>query len=116
MKESFFYALASALITAGLLLAGPLEAQPAPSDAQTHVSYVRTADLDLSSKDGARAFEQRLAHAAREVCGAASDADLKGKNAVRACRDQAIAQATAQRDDMLAAARRGAAIAVVATR
>ena len=45
-----------------------------------------------------------------------SDADLRGKNEVRQCRDATLAQARARRDQLLAAARSGPAIAVIATR
>lgn len=116
MKESIFYALASALVTAALILGGPLKAQTAPADPQTYVSMVRTSDLDLASPAGERKLEQRLAMAAREVCGTASDVDLRGKKAVRECRKEAIDRATGQREQLLAAAARGAVIAITATR
>ena len=116
MKESIFYALASALVTAALILGGPLKAQTAPADPQTYVSMVRTSDLDLASPAGERKLERRLAMAAREVCGTASDVDLRGKKAVRECRKEAIDRATGQREQLLAAAARGAVIAITATR
>ena len=116
MKQSILYALFSALLTALLLTATPAPAQSPASEVQTHVSLVRTADLDLGTQAGQRQLRQRLVQAAREVCGVASDADLKGKNQVRKCRDEAIARASLQRDELLAAAGRGAAIAVIATR
>lgn len=114
MKQSILYALASALLTAFVILADPAKADPA--EAVTYVSHVRTADLDLSTGEGRRMLQQRLARAAREVCGTASDADLKGKKAVRECRDEAIAKAGARQDQLLAKASGGATIAVVATR
>lgn len=114
MKQSLLYALFSALITAAFITGAPAFGQ-APGG-ETHVSLVRTADLDLATSNGQRQLEQRLARAAREVCGTASDADLEGKNAVRNCRDDALARATSQRDQLLAAAERGAIIAVTATR
>ena len=116
MKDSIFYALASALVTAALILGGPLQAQTAPADPQTYVSLVRTGDLDLGSRAGERKLEHRLALAAREVCGTASDVDLRGKKAVRECRKDAIDRATVQREQLLATAARGEVIAITATR
>lgn len=115
MKESLFYALASALVTAALIFAGPLKAQSVPNETQTYVSVVDTSDLDLGSAAGERKLEQRLAIAAREVCGSASDVDLKGKKAVRACRQEAVANALEQRQERVAA-KGGAVIAVTVTR
>ena len=116
MKQSLVYALVSALLTALLLTAAPAPAQSLAGEVQTHVSFVQTADLDLGTQAGQRQLQIRLARAAREVCGAASDADLKGQNQIRECRDEAIGRAAEQRDELLAAAGRGAAIAVIATR
>jgi UrcA family protein len=82
----------------------------------TATSIVRTADLDLSSDTGRRELDRRIVQAAREVCGDASDVDLEGKNAVRQCRDETIAQAASQRDQLLAAARSGAPILVASAR
>src|SRR5689334_8163972 len=114
MKNPFVIAIVSALITAGAIKAAPALAEtPA---ANTYVSYVQTADLDLSSKAGQHQLEARIAQAAREVCGTPSDADLVGKNRVRDCRDEAIANATGRRDALLAAANRGAVLAVTASR
>ena len=93
--------IASALITGAAIKAVPALAEPVP--ANVNVSVVQTADLDLSSDTGRRQLDQRLAIAAREVCGAASDADLAGKNQVRRCRDEVLAQAHARRDTLLAA-------------
>ena len=73
-------------------------------------------DLDLSSERGLKQLNLRLAKAAREVCGLASNADLEGKNGVRRCRDETLARAVVQRDAALAANRRGAVIAVTAAR
>lgn len=115
MKNPFVLAITSAIITAGLIKAAPALAET-PSATQTHVSYVKTADLDLASEGGKRALDRRLAQAAREVCGNPSDADLVGQNKARECRDQAIAQASPERDQLLASANRGTVIAVAASR
>ena len=85
--------IASALITAALLKAVPALAETGP--APVNVSIVHTADLDLSSDAGKRQLGRRLANAAREVCGAASDVDLQGRNDVRACRARVLAKARA---------------------
>ena len=116
MKQSIIYALLSAFLTAMLLIAPPAHAQSGAGEVQTHVSFVRTADLDLGTRAGKLQLQRRLARAAREVCGVASDADLKGKKQVRECRNEAIARASIKQDEMLAAAGRGAAIAIIATR
>jgi UrcA family protein len=106
--------LTSALITTGVIKAAPAFAQEATS--QVNVSLVRTADLDLGSAAGQRKLDQRLAKAARDVCGAASDLDLEGQNAVRKCRAETFARAKSQRDAVLAAVQREASIAVTASR
>ena len=114
MKNAFTIALASALITTAVIKAAPALAQtPA---VETNVSLVRTADLDLSSEAGRRLLDVRLARAAREVCGTASDTDLKGKNEVRQCRADVLAQARANRDTVLADSQSKGFIAVTAAR
>ncbi len=94
MDKGFKIAAAAFLITAAALKAVPALAQTAP--APVNVSIVHTADLDLTSDSGKRQLDQRLANAAREVCGTASDVDLQGKNEVRACRANVLAQARAE--------------------
>jgi len=94
MKHTLKIILGSALITAAVLKTVPAlaEAVPAPVNA----SVVHTSDLDLSSDAGRRQLDIRLANAAREVCGVASDTDLVGKKQVRACRSEAVAKARGQ--------------------
>ena len=111
MKNAFLIALASGLATAAALAAFPALAQQ-----PTNVSLVRTADLDLASARDRAKLELRLARAAREVCGTASDADVAGGNDVRRCIDETLTQAKVQRDQLVAAANRGAIIAVTAAR
>jgi UrcA family protein len=108
--------LGSALITAAALKAAPAVSQPAGDTGEVAISHVRTADLDLSTDAGRHKLDLRLAHAAREVCGDASNLDLEGKNKVRACRDQVLARAHAQRDALLASAARDGTITVAAAR
>jgi len=103
--------IASALITAAALKAVPALAERSP--APVNVSIVRTADLDLASDAGKRQLEHRLVNAARDVCGTASDVDLKGRNDVRACRADVLARARAKSEEL---ANGGAIIAVTATR
>ena len=108
--------ISSALITAASLKAVPALAEPTPATTEIAVSTVATADLNLRTKAGLRELDQRLAKAARDVCGQASNADLEGKNDVRRCRNETLARAQPQRDFALAATQRGAVIAVTAAR
>lgn len=91
--------LTSALITAAVIKGVPALAEAAP--AQT-ISIVRTADLDLSTRDGREALDKRLVTAANDVCGAAADVDLAGRNDVRLCRKDVLAQARAKTDAIAA--------------
>jgi UrcA family protein len=116
MKNPYAIAFASALLTAGLIKAAPALAEPAPSETRTYVSYVQTSGLDLASQNGQRSLDRRLAQAAREVCGVASDADLVGQNKARECRADAISRAGSEREGLLAAANRGAVVAITASR
>ena len=67
-------------------------------------SIVETADLDLSSQAGQRALDRRLNQAVKEVCGIASDADVAGKNDVRRCRVETLANLANERDQRIARA------------
>ena len=116
MKKPILIALTSALITAGALKAVPAFAEAPAAPPPVEVALVQTADLDLSTSAGQRQLDVRLARAARDVCGTASDADLVGANDVRKCRDDTLAKANAQRAELLAAANRGARIAIMAAR
>ena len=107
------------ILTAFAITTGVIKAAPALAEetAAVNVSLVRTADLDLRNSDGQRTLDQRLANAAREVCGTASDADIEGKNDVRQCRHLTLAKAKGPRDAVLAAATGpNATIAVTASR
>jgi len=70
----------------------------------TATSIVQTADLDLSTSKGQRALDLRLARAVKEVCGTAADVDIAGKNDVRRCRVDTLANLSAERDQRIAAA------------
>ena len=111
MKKGFLIVLGSALITAGAIKAAPAFAEPLPP---ANTAIVKTADLDLRTSAGQRKLDYRLASAAREVCGQASDTDLKGKNAVRACRVETLAEARKRGNFVLAGGSSDRTIAVVA--
>ena len=111
MNKGFQIALASFAITTAVIKAAPALAEPAPAQ---NISIVRTADLDLSTDAGRRALDQRLAIAAREVCGTASDADLTGKNEARRCRANVLAEARAK-GESLAAIRSDGQIVLIAS-
>lgn len=98
----------------GLALLSSAFAAPAAAEPAMVTSVVQTADLDLSSDAGRRALDRRITRAAIEVCGAASDADLEGRNAVWQCRDDVIAKASVQREQLLAAAQAGRTIVLAA--
>ena len=106
--KSFKIALTAFVITAGVIKGSPALAQ---DGALQNVSIVRTADLDLTSKAGRAQLDHRLVTAAFEVCGAALNVDLAGKNDVRACRADVLAKA---RSDGQQLAGRGAPILVAA--
>jgi len=113
MDNALKIMLASALITAAALKAAPALAEP--RGAGTAVSVVRTSDLNLASAAGQRQLDIRLSHAAREVCGTASESDLGGRNDVRKCRGDVLAKARAV-GRSAASARPGMPIAVIAAR
>jgi UrcA family protein len=111
MKQTLRIIIASALVTGALIKAVPAFADPAPAQ---NISIVQTADLDLSSKAGREALDHRFVTAAYEVCGTASNADLVGTNATRACRTAVLARARAEGEQL--ASRGAAAIFVAANR
>ena|SRR5215217_7406913 len=112
MKQTFRIILGSFLASAALIKAAPLLAEP--SAPALNVSIVRTVDLDLSTDAGLRQLDHRLAIAAREVCGTASDVDLAGKNAVRRCRDGVLARVHSERDALLADAKQNGSVRIAA--
>jgi UrcA family protein len=100
MKEALKIILGSALVTAALIKGVPALAE---TPSQTNVSIVRTADLDLSTRTGQRQLDRRLVTAASEVCGEASDVDLKGQNDARKCRNAVLAAAREKAESIVAA-------------
>ena len=113
MKQTLRIILASFMATAAVIEAAPALAETAPAQ---NVSIVRTADLDLSTAAGREALDRRLIVAAHEVCGTASDADLAGKNAVRACRHDVLADARAKGESLAASQTGERAILVASNR
>ncbi|WP_033073762.1 UrcA family protein [Sphingopyxis sp. MWB1] len=89
----------------------PAFAQVEPATERQAVSY---ADLDLRKDQHVRKLDRRIARTARSLCGDAPDYDLKGKNAVRACRRDAAQRARAQAAPIIAAVRRASPVRVTA--
>jgi UrcA family protein len=105
MKRPFAIA---AIVAASLLT--PALAQDAPAERRQVVSI---GDLDLSREAHVRKLNRRIAIAVAEVCGAASDADLAGKNDVRRCRAETTSRLTAERERAIGSkARRDIVVAV----
>ena len=100
MKQTLRIILISALATAAVWKGVPALAE-APH-ANLNVSVVSTGDLQLATDAGQRELDHRLVVAAREVCGTASDADLAGKNQVRACRHDVLEDARAKSAQLVA--------------
>lgn len=111
MRTPILIAAGSFLISAAVIKTTPAFAEPVQPQ---NVSVVHTSDLDLSTQRGREQLNHRLVIAAYEVCGTASDVDLAGKNAVRACRSEVLAKAKA--DTELLASRVDGSIRVAAAR
>lgn len=59
---------------------------PIPAMADTVSVPVRFADLDLSSAEGQRAFNRRIAAAGRQICGSVdSERDLSRRASITKC-------------------------------
>ena len=86
-------------------------AAPAPPMNRAVVAH---SDLDLRTQSGARALDRRIWRAVVEVCGTTSEFDLKGKNAIRECRRDTRAAASAEADLAIADATRRQPIQVSA--
>jgi UrcA family protein len=97
MKTPILIGLGSFLAAAAVIKAAPALAEPLQ---QQSVSIVHTADLNLTTEAGRRALDQRLVIAARDVCGEASDVDLAGKNRVRQCRADVLADARGKSEQL----------------
>ena len=108
MKAPSLIAAGSFLVAAAVIKATPAFAEPAQSQ---NVSIVHTSDLDLSTAAGRAQLHQRLVLAAFEVCGTASDVDLAGMNAARACRTEVLAKAKADSEQLASRADRSIRVA-----
>jgi UrcA family protein len=97
MKQTLKIISVSALAAAALIKAVPAFAEQALAQ---NIIIVHTNDLDLSSAKGRAALDHRLVNAAKLVCGTASDFDLAGNNAVRACRIDILARARATSEQL----------------
>ena len=101
MKETLLLMTGSALATAMLFLASA-PARSAEIATTEVVRVVPTSDLDLSTAAGRKALDRRIGRAVIDLCGQAADVDLVGRNAVRKCRTDTLAQANQARDQRLA--------------
>lgn len=85
-------------------LGAALLVPPTSASAFTHPdrsAAIDYSDLNLRSKADISRLDARIRAAVQEVCGAASDTDLKGKNDVRACKDQMTSAAARARDSAI---------------
>ncbi len=94
--------LALATLAAVFGAAPALAGDPAPAPRSATVRY---ADLNLASEAGQRTLDARIAVAVRQVCGEASDVDVRGKNLVAKCRLETAKATAAKRGAALASAR-----------
>lgn len=99
------------IAAAALGVSAPASAQPAPARLA-----VSTAGLDLGTAEGARALDLRILHAASALCGTPSSADLRSRARHQACREEARASASAERERLIAEARSGVSIAAASGR
>lgn len=112
MKTIFILSALAASLTASIG-ASPAAAQAPASGDRVIVSY---ADLDLSSQAGVRTLNRRILSAVQTACGTASDADLRGTNAVNECRTATFEQATSQVRSAIALASRNGSIVIASGR
>ena len=89
-----------AALAAGFLVT-PALAQAVP-DAAPRI--VRHADLRLDTASGVARLDRRIEIAVREACGTSGSFDRAGRKAIERCRTATLAQATSQRDRVIAAA------------
>ena len=94
MKQ--FSLFLAALLASAVTLSPAIAAEPAAG-----IAVVNTADLDLGDARDVRTLDQRLTIAIVEACGEASNVDLAGRNAVRACRVEARAKVNATRNHLV---------------
>lgn len=107
MKNLTIFVLA--LLSSAVTITPVVAAEPAAA-----IAIVNTADLDLTNARDQRVLDHRLTIAIVEACGEASNVDLQGRNAVRACRLDARAKVTTQRDRLVQLAQRGGSVVLAA--
>ena len=103
-------ASAAAFLAVGAAIS-PASAQSTPE--AVSISY---ADLNLASDAGRTAFDNRIAYAARQVCGDYHHTELKWAAMSRTCQAEVIAAAQPSRDALVANQDRYAATRFVVSR
>ena len=116
MKNPYAIALVSALITAGAIKAAPALAETPSANLETRVSYVQTADLDLSNQAASARSTSGSRRPLAKFAEKPSDSDLVGQNKARECRQDVISRATAIATLCSPLPSRGAIIAITASR
>lgn len=96
--RSYTFLLAAAAAAA---VAAPAAAAQAEAASVT----VNTADLDLSSEQGAARLDRRIRTAAAGICGPLGSRSLAEFNSFETCRTQAITDAQGEVRTMIAAAK-----------
>ena len=91
--------LTSALVTAAVIKA--FQRLPKPRPRRRSASCAPPTSI-CRPAIGREALDKRLVTAANAVCGAAADVDLAGRNDVRLCRKDVLAQARAKTDAIAA--------------
>lgn len=90
--------------------------QPVFAEPVTQSVVVEHKDLDLGTRDGAKALQHRVWRAVVAVCGTASEFDIAGKNDIRQCRRDTLQVASAKADLVIAGASRGEPVRVASIR
>ncbi len=102
-------ALAAVGLTfATLALATPLKAAPIGED----TVRVKIGDLDLATARGTATLDRRVRAAAREICGTVPVINLNLQRQIADCQDAVVANARAEVELAVAAARSGRSLAL----
>ena len=105
MKTSM---LTLALGASALLIAAAPAASVSAEPAQTSSAIVKYSDLNLSSRDGAKAMYQRLKMTARNLCGGEPDIrDIGAQASWRTCVNDTVDSAVGRLNDPMVAAFNG---------
>ena len=103
--------IAAAFIALPLAFGSPASAEPVRA-----ATTVSTAGLDLTTSEGVRSLDLRIAHAASDLCGTPSSADARGRVKAADCRAQARADAGTARNRAVALAARPTGVQLAQTR